>query len=393
VKRVLWVVHSPSFGGPHNEALRLAGPLRERGFETVVAVPNEPGTAAPHLREAGIEVEQLPLGRLRASRDPRQLLRFGRDFRSSVGALEAAIDRAGADIVQIGGLVNPHAAFAARRRGAAVVWQILDAYAPAPVRRLALPLVHRYAEAVMFSGEAMLAAHGGRDSFRAPVFVYYPPVDTERFAPGREGGARVRQELDIPADAPLVGTVSVLVPVKTLECFLAAAERIAASLPEARFVIVGSAPESHAAYGESLRRRAEALNLPHPVVFAGDRTDVEDWYPAFDLHVLTSRSEGAATTVLEAQACGVPVVAADVGALHEVVTAGETGVLLPPGDPEAIAEAVLGLLRDPERRAELGRAARVAALERFGLERAADLRVRVYEAALAGAASRGSTSG
>ena len=390
MRRVLWVVHSPSFGGPHNEALRLAGPLRERGFETVVAVPDEPGTAAPHLREAGIEVEQLPLGRLRASRDPRQLVRFARDFRPSVRALEAAIDRAGADIVQIGGLVNPHAAFAARRRGAAVVWQILDAYAPAPLRRLALPLVRRHADAVMFSGEAMLAAHGGRDSFRAPVFVYYPPVDTERFAPGEGRGERVRRELGIPADAPVVGTVSVLVPVKALESFLGAAECIAAALPEARFVVVGSAPGSHAAYGEQLRRRAEALALPHPVVFAGDRSDVEDWYPAFDLHVVTSRSEGAATTVLEAQSCGIPVVAADVGALHEVVADGTTGVLVQPGDSGAIADAVLSLLQDPERRAGLGRAARAAALERFGLERAADLRVRVYEAALAGSSARGS---
>jgi glycosyltransferase involved in cell wall biosynthesis len=385
-RRVLSVVHSPLFGGPHNEVLRLDDALRRRGWETVIAIPDEPGTAGPRLRSAGIELEQLPLGRLRA--DPRLLPRFVSSFQPTVRALDEAIERTGASLISIGGLVNPHAAFAARRRGAAIVWQIVDAGSPAPLRRAAMQLVRRYADAIMFDGEALIAAHGGRSSLSMPVFVYFPPVDTDRFAPSAERRASVREELGIPSDAPVVGTVSHLTPLKALETFIAAAARVATALPETRFVVVGSAPDSHAAYGERLRRLATELDLPHPIVFAGPRDDVERWYPAMDVHLITSRSEGTTTTALESQACGVPVVSTDVGAVHEVVEDGRTGLLVPPGRPDGIASATLGLLGDNGRRAEMGRAGRAAAVERFGVETAADLRVQVYESALEFATSR-----
>jgi glycosyltransferase involved in cell wall biosynthesis len=388
VRTVLSVVHSPLYGGPHNEVLRLDEAMRARGWRTVIAVPDEKGTAVPRLRGAGVELEELGLGRLRA--DPRLLPRFATSFRPTVREIEGAIERTGATLVSIGGLVNPHAAFAARKRGAAIVWQIVDAGSPVPLRRAAMRLVRRYADAVLFDGEALIAAHGGRESLDMPAFVYFPPVDTERFAPSPEQRASLRDELGIPHDAPLVGTVSHLTPLKALENFLAAAVGISATRPDAHFVVVGSAPESHAAYGERLRRQAAALELPHPIVFAGPRDDVERWYAAMDVDLITSRSEGTTTTALEAQACGVPVVSTDVGAVHEVVDDGVTGLLVPPGDAEAIAAATLSLLQDPPRRAELGRAGRAAAVERFGIETAADLRARAYECALEHAASRSS---
>lgn len=391
---VLCVVHSPWFGGPHNKVIQLREPLRRRGWELAVAIPDESGTAAPRLEAAGLDVVLLPLGRLRASPDPRLLLRFILDFRRTVVAVEQAIDGTGAAVVQIGGLVNPHAAFAARRRGVAVVWQIVDSRPPSFVRRLAMALVRRCADAVMFNGEALIELHGGRESLPIPTFVYLPPVDTERFLPGRERGLSVRDELEIPPDAPLVGTVSSLVSMKGIEYFVEAAARIAASRPETHFVVVGPTPESHRAYGESIRRQAAELGLPHPIVFAGDREDVERWYPAFDVHVITSlpRSEGTTTTAMEAQSCGVPVVATRVGAVAEVVEHDVTGIVVEPRRPDLIADAVVRLLGDEPLRARLGAAGREAALARFGIEASAETHVRAYEAALAQTASRGSAS-
>jgi glycosyltransferase involved in cell wall biosynthesis len=386
VRRVLCVVHSPLFGGPHNEALRLAAPLRQRGWETVVVIPQEPGTAAPRLEAADLEVEQLPLGRLRA--DPRLLPRFVFGFRSTVEAIEAAIRRHRPDVVQIGGLVNPHAAVAARRHGAAVVWQIVDAGSPAPLRRAAMALVRRYADTVLFDGEALIAAHGGLGSLAMPTYVYFPPVDTDRFVPSPEHRQHVRAQVGIPPEAPLVGTVSHLTPLKRLEDFVAAAGRIAEARPDARFVVVGSAPWTHARYEERVRRQAAELGLAEPIVFAGPRNDIERWYAAMDVHLITSRSEGTTTTALEAQACAVPVVATRVGALHESVEDGVSGLLVPPGRPDAIAAATLALLDYPARREQMGRAGRARAVDRFGLQTAADLRARAYESALAYSASR-----
>jgi glycosyltransferase involved in cell wall biosynthesis len=391
--KVLCVVHYANFGGPHNEALRLLEPLRRRGWETVVALPDEPGTAVERLRAGGVEVELLPLGRLRASADPRSLLRFARDFRPTVRAVEEVIERTGARLVRIGGLVNPHAAFAARRAGAAVVWQIVDSRAPAPLRSVTMPLVRRLADSVMFDGEALIELHGGRQSLPVPALVYFPPVDTGRFVPSSERRRALREELGIPADAPVVGTVASLNPMKGLEHFVDAAGLVATSRPATWFVVVGDAPESHRGYREQLERRAEELALPNPIVFAGERDDVERWYPAFDVHVIASlpRSEGTTTTAMEAQACGVPVVATRVAAVGEVVADGVTGLLVEPERPRALADAVLRLLRDEPLRRGMGAAGREAALERFDVEQVADVYVKAYESALTHAAARRAT--
>jgi glycosyltransferase involved in cell wall biosynthesis len=388
--KVLCVVHSPYFGGPHNEALRLREPLRRRGWEIEVAIPDEPGSAAARLEAEGVPVHSLPLSRLRASPDLRLLAGFARDFGPSIRRLEEVIEERGADVVQIGGLVNPHAGFAARRAGTAVVWQIVDSRAPALLRRAAMPLVRRLADAVMFDGEALIDLHGGRDSLHVQTFVYFPPVDTKRFVPSPERRREVRDELGIPGDAPTVGTVSGLNPMKGVEYFVDAAAQVAAARPETWFVVVGGAPASHRAYGERLRQRAEELALRNPIVFAGERVDVERWYPAFDVDLITSlpRSEGTTTTAMEAQACSIPVVATRVAAVGEVVEDGVTGLLVPPERPQAIADAVLRLLGDHALRERMGAAGREAAIERFDAERAADVYVNAYKSALAHASGR-----
>ncbi len=336
---------------------------------------------------------QIQLGRLRASRNPRLLMRYLREFRQSVEAIEKTIDETGADVVVIGGLVNPHAAFAARRSGAAVLWLIVDSRSPSVLRRLAMLFVGRLADAVTFAGSALVGLHGGRERLSMPLFVSIPPVDTARFVPSPERGLETRAQLGVPARAPVVGTVATFSPMKGLEHFLAAARLIALQRPDAHFVVVGSAPVSHGDYAERLRRQAEELGLPHPVVFAGERADVERWYPAFDVHVITSlpRSEGTTTTAMEAEACGVPVVATRVCAIPEVVDDAVTGILVEPERPDLIAAAVLKLLDDDSLRSRMGAAGREAAVGRFGLEAAADRQVLTYEAALAHARSH--TSG
>ena len=89
--KVLCVVHSPFFGGPHNEALRLREPLRRRGWEIEVAIPDEPGSAGARLEAGGVPVHGCRSRGLRASPDPRLLLRFARDFGPSVRGLEKLI--------------------------------------------------------------------------------------------------------------------------------------------------------------------------------------------------------------------------------------------------------------------------------------------------------------
>jgi glycosyltransferase involved in cell wall biosynthesis len=148
---------------------------------------------------------------------------------------------------------------------------------------------------------------------------------------------------------PLVLTVSRIAPQKDLHTLVGAAR---ASGRDATWVVVG---EGDAALRADLEKEAHGIRLH----FVGARVDVEDWLRAADVFVLTSRWEARALVVQEAMAAGLPVVVPRTGGLTDLV--GDAGVVVPPGDPQAVAAAVDGLLGDPDRRRRLGQLARARA--------------------------------
>jgi glycosyltransferase involved in cell wall biosynthesis len=387
----LAIIHYPVFGGPHNRLLSLAPRLAQHGISTTVVLPDEPGNAPGRMRSAGLEVVEMPLGRVRARLDPRFHLTFARELRSEVRSLRALIRDRGIELVLVGGLVNPHGALAARGEGAAVVWQIVDTRTPLPLRAAMMPVVGRLADAVMFGAAGLVPAHPGADRLRVPTVVSRPAVDTERFVSSLERRRAAREELGIAAAAPVAGTVANVNPQKGIEHFVRAAAAISRERPDARFVIVGQRDTNNARYLTQIDREIAESELVERVIFAGGRADVEAVLPALDVKLITSvpNSEGTTTTAMEAMACGVPVVATDVGAVDEVVEHGVTGLLVAPLDPAAIARATLRLLDEPEARAAMATAGRERVEERFGLARSADLQLETYERALAHRAARG----
>ncbi|MGH2370897.1 MAG: glycosyltransferase family 4 protein, partial [Chloroflexota bacterium] len=202
----------------------------------------------------------------------------------------------------------------------------------------------------------------------APAKVVSIPLGFELspFLQAEKTRGRLRAELGLagsnPASTPLLGMIGRLVPIKRVDIFLAAAARILAAAPDARFVLVGD--------GE-LRGELEALAARPPLAghvhFLGWRgpADLPGLFADLDAVVLTSDNEGMPTTIIEAMAAARPVVATDVGGVRSLVTDGETGLLVPPGDPAAVADACLRLLRDPQSQREMGAAGRRAAYPRY----------------------------
>jgi len=158
-----------------------------------------------------------------------------------------------------------------------------------------------------------------------------------RFCPGDQ--AEARRRLDLPEAGALLGFVGLLVPVKGLDVLLDAMARLDG--PAAHCVLVGDGPERQA-----LEARARALGLGARLHFAGQRPagEIPDWLNAFDALVLPSRSEGRPNVVLEAMSSGLPVVATRVGGTPELVRPGDTGWLVEPEDPAALAAALGELL-------------------------------------------------
>lgn len=215
-----------------------------------------------------------------------------------------------------------------------------------------------------------------------PVRVVTNGVPVDRLRTDREGAERVRDRLGIHPDAPLVGQVAVFRRQKRLDLWLAAAAEIHRRRPEARFLLVGDGPLRGEVEALSRRQGLEGvLHLP------GLQEDVRPFLSALDLVMISSEFEGLPLVVLEAMALAVPVVSTAVGGISEAVADGETGRLVPPADPDALAGVALELLDAGETRRAMGRAARRRVEDRFSTERMLTELETLYREVLDGAGS------
>lgn len=175
-------------------------------------------------------------------------------------------------------------------------------------------------------------------------------IDTDEYKPG-------------PSPAgPVIGTVARLSPEKDQQTMLSAFRVVADQMPQARLMFVGDG-----VCMADLKAGAEKLGLASQVDFLGARSDVAALLPRMSLFTLSSITEGISMTILEAMACGLPVVASDVGGNREIVQPPLCGLIVPARDPRALGEAYLELLRDPSRCAQMGVAARQRVIDHFSL--------------------------
>ena len=206
----------------------------------------------------------------------------------------------------------------------------------------------------------------------ARIVVVYPGVDADRFRPDLEAGRRVRALYDL-GERPVLLTVARLVPRKGHDRVLEALPLILQRVPEAVYVIVGSGPDE-----ERLRGLAHAHGVAERVIFAVTVSD-EDlpaYYNGADLLVMPNREEGGdvegfGIVFLEANGCGKPVIGGRSGGAVDAIADGESGYLVDPYSPQAIAEAVMRLLTDPVLARRMGEAGRERAQREFSWEQAA----------------------
>lgn len=201
-------------------------------------------------------------------------------------------------------------------------------------------------------------------------------VDVERFSPGP---GILRARLGLPPDAPVVGFVGRLTRDKGLPELVEAFDAILAARPQAHLLLVGWFDASEDALDRGLRSRIK--NHPH-IHMTGFVADTAPYYRAMDVMVLPTWREGFPNVVLEAAASGIPVVTTLCTGSRDSVVPEVTGLLIPPGYPVAIFEAVLHLLRNPERRSRMGEAARAWVLENYVNGRVLGLTVRCYKSLL-----------
>jgi glycosyltransferase involved in cell wall biosynthesis len=362
--RVLFLDHAAELGGAERSLLELvAGLDRARWEPHVGGVPGRMLAAATAM---GVPTHHLPLTRLRG--------RPGAPIAWAVGtrAVAGLARRLDATLVHANTVrAACYAAPAARLAGRPLIWHVRDfTLAEAPVSPSWLDRAGRWllchaAQGVIANSHAVAATlPRGRE-----VTVVHNGIDLARFDPALDG-TPFRRQHGIPVGAPLVGVVARLRPWKGLERFLRVAAGVRRHAPSTFFAVVGGDPFGvDDGYPGRLRRLGQELGLAGCLVFAGHVPDPRPALASLDVLVHPGDPEPFGLAVVEAMAMARPVVGFAHGALPEVVVPGQTGLLVPPTDEDAMAAAIRTLLERPAARRAMGEAGQRRAGDRFDARR------------------------
>lgn len=349
--RVLRLITRLNIGGPARQALLLSRALAD-DYPTVLAAGTPPAEEG-ELSDAEVPVHRVPLVRpLHPRHDARALLAVRRLIRSS-GAVLVHTHMAKA------GTVGRLAAATVRPRPLTVHTfhgHVLDGYFSPAVQRgfvAAEQALARHTDVLVaisteIRDQLLELGIGLPSQYR--VIPLGLDLSRHLAVEGRSGA--LREHLRLAPDVPLVGVLGRLAPIKDHDTLLQAM----AGVPGAHLAVLGD--------GElrgDLERRARELGIEGRTHFTGWWDDVPAAIADLDVVALSSRNEGTPVSLIEAAACGRPCAATNVGGVRSVVEHGRSGLLVPPGDPSSLADAVTRLLRDPRLRAHMGREARVGA--------------------------------
>ena len=364
---VLRVITRLNVGGPARQALLLTRELAA-DFPTTLAA-GKPSLVEGEMSDPAVPVRRLPLVRQPRPGADVQAVAAVRRLLAETGAriLHTHMAKAGT-VGRLAALTSPAAAAANRPRTVHTFHgHVLDGYFRPSVARVFVETERRLARRtdvlIAVSAEIrdeLLALGVGR----ADQYQVIPlGLDLSSYLKVDGPSGALRSRLGVPGDCALIGAVGRLVPVKDLETLLEAVAR----LPEVHLALIGDG-ESRPA----LEALATVLGLGRRVHFTGWVSDVAAAVSDLDVVVLTSRTEGTPASLIEAGACGRPVVATRVGGVPLVVQDGVTGLLAAPGRPDEVAARVQRLLADPALGRSMGAAARAHVRTRFGQERLVD---------------------
>lgn len=365
--KIVHLVSGGDVAGGQMVALQLARAARERGNAIAFVAP-EPGGFVDLARAEGVAVHLVPLRRTYQLDKAVVLARLLRRERADVLHTHTL---AGANVL---GRVG------ARLAGVPVIahLHIENHFRPATrplIRTLDNATARLCARLVAVSEDTRRAYERQGYPGNGRIDVVYNGVDLTPRPPAPD----LRGELGISAAVPLVGEVARLCDVKGQRELIEAV----ATVPEARLVLVGADLERGGAFQAELERQADRLGVRDRVSFAGPRDDAAELLGQLDVVALPSWTEGLPLVLLEAMARRRAVVATPVGGTSELVADGETGLLVAPRDPGALADAISRLLADPELRRRMGDAGRQRVLEHFSAAAMCGRMLELYDEVVA----------
>ncbi len=372
--RVLKVLPTLHCGGTENQVTTLSRALADDGFDLEVACMHRVGPLVTALTDRDVPLREYPISSFLSPRAIGQQVRLARhivsrrlhivhaySFYGNVFAIPPAA-AAGVPVIIA----------SVRDRGVYLT----------PRQTRAQKYVCHLADRILVNAEAVKGWLLEQGYPLNKIVVIHNGVDVNRFDTPPDSH-RVREQLGLTRDEPMVTVVSRLTPLKGLEQFIDAASLLASWFPTVRFLIAGEASADHGDYVTTLKQSAEQMGVGRRVLFIGHRVDVPAVLGSAAVSVMPSLNEALSNALLESMAAGAPIVATRVGGTPEAIAHGHTGLLVPAGDPRALSQAIARLLNEPALAATLGRAARQSAESNFSLPRMVAATEQLYRDLLA----------
>lgn len=376
--RVLNVVPDPRPGGATLRVLQVARALVPLGIETVALLADGEAGVAERFAAAGVPWTTAPISRVRHFGRVRSAVELAWHCLPEAEQIAAAASVHGCQVVHANGLWQPQAAAGARVAGLPCVWHLNDTLLSRLAATLARTGMHALGGRFVASSHGVARHYGLCDLPDSRIL--YPPVDVQAFrvdAVDRDAVAAVRQQVGAAA-RPLVVLIGNVNPLKGVDTLLTARREMPRGAGSPVVAVVGQLLPSQGAYITAVRAEVARAKLSDDFLMVGGSADVRPWLAAADLAVCPSRSEAFGMAAVEASAMERAVIVSDAGGMPETVQDGVTGCVVRRDDPAALAHVVDELLRDPARRAAMGRAGREYVGARFSLEAAAQRHARVY---------------
>lgn len=364
--RILQISSAASFGGGERYVADLTNTLQQRGHDLYVAVrPRSP--LIDQLQISGRKIQTLPLRNALDVQSAHELTRFVRRHEIEVIHAHMARDYS-------------LAAYAARRNRNTRF--IVTRHVLFPLNRLHRQTLARAHRVIAVSNAVARELRNARIANDDRIAVVHNGIDLERFARvlTHFDRAEFLRSLRLPPDSLIVGSIGELRTLKRHDDFIRAAATIASRLPKTHFLLAGVDTSSAGEERTRLERLVTELRLSDRFDFLGWVDTAEHLLAAMDVFVSASETESFGLAIAEAMTAGAAVVATATEGAQEVIEDKKTGLLVPIGDVERIAETVAQLLSDEDQRNALGQRARAAVAERFSLQRMVDEIEAIYAA-------------
>lgn len=373
---ILHVIPSGCVGGGSNHLLSLVTNLDRKKYNLVVACPDD-GPLADNLRMSGIDVKIFQLSKFH----------FG-----TILNIYRIICESRPDILYLHGTRSAfYGGMAVSISGIhhKIIYENLDVsfyeYRSSFARiffKIIEKINSKIANVVIIGSEIERNKFIENNIITSDrIKVIYYGIDLKRFDGEitKANSNLKKQELGLPISATIIGMVAVLKPKKGPQYFVEAAAKVLKEFSDVIFLLVGDGPLS-----DELHTLVKKLGIDEKFFFTGTRTDIIDIYNIIDISVLSSLWEGLPLFVLESMAARKPIVTTNVGGIAEAIKDGKNGILVPPADSQALATAILILLRNMEFGKLMGNRARKTIEEKFSLETMIRNNDKLYDALIHG---------